>query len=34
MIDEEQEEIRLQNKDEFDLNVKVNLLKYFFFFKN
>jgi len=35
MIDEEQEEIRLQNKDEFDLNIKVNLLKYFlFFFKN
>ncbi len=31
MIDEEQEEIRLQNKDEFDLNVKVNLLKYFIF---
>jgi hypothetical protein len=33
MIDEEQEEIRLQNKDEFDLNVKVNLLKYFIFLK-
>ncbi len=32
MIDEEQEEIRLQNKDEFDLNIKVNLLKYFLFF--
>jgi hypothetical protein len=31
MIDEEQEEIRLQNKDEFDLNIKVNLLKYFLF---
>jgi len=27
MIDEEQEEIRLQNKDEFDLNIKVNLFK-------
>jgi len=25
MIDEEHEEIRLQNKDEFDLNIKVNL---------
>ncbi len=34
MIDEEQEEIRLQNKDEFDLNIKVNLLKYFLFLKN
>ncbi len=31
MIDEEQDEIRLQNKDEFDLNIKVNLLKYFIF---
>jgi hypothetical protein len=29
MIDEEQEEIRLQNKEDFDLNVKVNLLKFF-----
>jgi hypothetical protein len=24
MIDEEQEEIRIENKDEFDANVKVN----------
>jgi hypothetical protein len=30
MIDEEQEEIRLQNKDEFNLNVKVNLFEEFF----
>jgi hypothetical protein len=30
MIDEEQEEIRIENKDEFDTNVKV---KFIFFVK-
>jgi hypothetical protein len=26
MIDEEQEEIRIENQDEFDTNVKVNFI--------
>jgi hypothetical protein len=30
MIDDEQEEIRIENKEEFDTNVKVNLFLFFF----
>jgi hypothetical protein len=33
MIDEEQEEIRIENQEEFDTNVKVKF-NYFFIFKS
>jgi len=31
MVDEEEEEIRIENKDEFDTNVKVNIFVLLFF---
>jgi hypothetical protein len=34
MVDEEEEEIRIENKDEFDTNVKVNIFFFIIFFVN
>jgi hypothetical protein len=34
MIDEEQDEIRIENKAEFDTNVKVNISSSFFHINN